>query len=252
VLGYVAATSACLEDALERIVRYFRLLGDPVEYELSHDGDEARWRSRRPWHTGPIPAPVAHFDVAVNVCSIRNNVGDAFTPRRAHLPHRAPDDPSELSRVLRCPIAFESDWIGFTFDASWLSAPMKQRDPALCQLLETLAGQTLEALPAPSELDRRVRRAVLAELDSGNPTLDAVAKRLGIGTRSLQRRLGEQGTTLSAVVDDLRAGMAKRYLTSTELTLDEIAFALSFHDRASFSRAFKRWTGTTPGAFRSS
>ncbi len=84
----------------------------------------------------------------------------------------------------------------------------------------------------------------------GPPTLEAAARGLALSKRTLQARLKEEGTTFKALLDQVRTGLAKSYLRSSEFELIEIAFLLGYADQSAFQRAFKRCTGASPRAFR--
>jgi AraC-like DNA-binding protein len=87
-------------------------------------------------------------------------------------------------------------------------------------------------------------------LRDGEPSIEHLAPRLGVSVRSLQRRLREAGTSYKQVLDQVRHDLALRYLTAGELSIGEVAFLLGFSEPSAFHRAFKRWTGSTPGEFR--
>jgi AraC-like DNA-binding protein len=96
----------------------------------------------------------------------------------------------------------------------------------------------------------RVRRQVLASLQTGEPTVDTVARLLGTTSRTLQRRLHHEGTSFQQVLDEVRREVAVTHMRGRRATIDEVAFLLGFEKPSSFHRAFKRWMGITPGEFR--
>ncbi len=96
----------------------------------------------------------------------------------------------------------------------------------------------------------RVRAAIHDGLIHGPPPAGAVARRLGLGQRTLQRRLGEIGTTYAAELENTRKSLAEGYLRDATLSLAEVAYLLGYDEQPSFFRAFRRWHGTTPGAWR--
>jgi AraC-like DNA-binding protein len=83
-------------------------------------------------------------------------------------------------------------------------------------------------------------------LHTGDANMDAVATRIGLSRRTLQRRLGDEDTTFEKVLDALRHQLAQHYLDGKKVSVNETAYLVGFSDPAAFSRAFKRWTGTTP------
>jgi AraC-like DNA-binding protein len=141
---------------------------------------------------------------------------------------------------------------GFAIGAQALDAPMDAVDPRMLATAEPLADAALRARsggsPA-SPLADRVAARLAASLPGGTD-ISEVADALHMSARTLQRRLEEEGTRYSAVLDGVRLERARAELADATRSLTEVAFALGFGDLATFSRAFKRWTGKPPGQFR--
>jgi AraC-like DNA-binding protein len=108
----------------------------------------------------------------------------------------------------------------------------------------------LGQLPRASDAVAQVRAAIHGELKGGDPSLDHVARKLGTSRRSLQRRLADEDLTYAQVLDDVRSTMARAYLAQRDLSIAEVAYLLGFTEQSSFTRAFRRWTRTSPGEFR--
>jgi AraC-like DNA-binding protein len=100
------------------------------------------------------------------------------------------------------------------------------------------------------ETAERVRRHFMSALRTGEPTIETVAHHLRTTSRTLQRRLLSEGTSFTQVLDEVRREMALSHMRGRRATIDEVAFLLGFEKPTSFHRAFKRWTGVTPGEFR--
>jgi AraC-like DNA-binding protein len=96
----------------------------------------------------------------------------------------------------------------------------------------------------------RVRASLLELLPSGQNSVDEVARRLALSKRSLQRHLNDEGSHFLDILNDTRRHLAEHYLTRSELAPAEISFLLGYRDSNSFQRAFKSWTGATPGGLR--
>jgi AraC-like DNA-binding protein len=92
---------------------------------------------------------------------------------------------------------------------------------------------------------------VAEELSRGVPTVEDVARRMATSERTLRRRLEEGGSSFRELLDDTRERLARNYVRDRRMALSEVAFMLGFSEPSAFHRAFKRWTGTTPAAFRS-
>ncbi|MFL5320421.1 MAG: helix-turn-helix transcriptional regulator [Myxococcaceae bacterium] len=106
-------------------------------------------------------------------------------------------------------------------------------------------------MPAPLFASALIPHALRFVREQGGVTLEKVAKKLHLSDRTLQRRLQEDGLNFAALVEELRQDTVKALLSAGELSLSEVAVKVGYTDGATFARAFKRWTGVTPGAFRS-
>lgn len=108
----------------------------------------------------------------------------------------------------------------------------------------------LQRLPKGEAATDAVRRCLAGELCNGQPTLEQIAPRLHMNPRTLHRRLDDEGTNCRRVLKDVRRELASRHLAERQLAISEIAFLLGFSEPSAFHRAFKRWTGHAPLAFR--
>jgi AraC-like DNA-binding protein len=125
-----------------------------------------------------------------------------------------------------------------------LTPPSPSR-PVL-DVLKAHSEAMLEKLESSKSTRGRVEELLTPLLPEGDATMDVIASRLGLSRQSLFRKLKAEGVTFEAVLDDLRHALALRYLNGDGLTVKETAFRLGFSEPASFSRAFKRWTGASP------
>jgi AraC-like DNA-binding protein len=246
VLEYIARSSATLGEALARVARYVRLLEDAAEVALLRQGYEV---TVVPGLGGGwfIQSDVMECLLAMTLRLLRELSGDAgLLPRAVEFRHAAPADTREHTRVFGVDVRFGTERDGITFAAAQLELPVVQADPRLAAILDRHAQELLARLPPAGSLVQRVRAALAAELRGGNPSLEQIASKLGMGTRTVRRHLQEEGTSLSLLLDELRRELAIRYLEEHTMTLEAIAFDLGFADARAFRRAFKRWTGRTP------
>jgi AraC-like DNA-binding protein len=137
------------------------------------------------------------------------------------------------------------------FDAAVLDWPLTTADPAALQLAREQCERALEALGFDGGIVARVR-PLISRSGGGFRSLDEVAARLHVSPRTLKRRLAERATTFSTLLDQARLERAQRLLASPRLSLEEIAERAGYSDVTNFTRAFRRWTGTTPAAYRRS
>jgi AraC-like DNA-binding protein len=132
---------------------------------------------------------------------------------------------------------------------SW-HMPTHRADPFLHATLKALAAQLQLTQPGDSTLERALRVRLRDALAQGRADAPRMAVLLGVSERTLQRRLTELGRSFSDVVEDFRREEAARLLATPGLHLVEVAGRLGYAEQTSFTRAFRRWTGTTPGAWR--
>ena len=133
--------------------------------------------------------------------------------------------------------------------ATW-QLPLRRRDPILRHVLEEHANEVLNRLPVRTGLAFEVQRLLAARVAGGDPSLKSIGRDLGMSSRTLQRRLTDEGVSFQRLLDDTRKGTARRYLADSTLAIGEIAYLLGYSEAAAFHRAFKRWYGQTPDAFR--
>ncbi|RZI85729.1 MAG: AraC family transcriptional regulator [Rubrivivax sp.] len=164
-----------------------------------------------------------------------------------------PGDMAPYRRIFGGSVRFDQDSNTLWGDTLYSALPIVSRDTASHSLLQGQALKQLEHLSRGQDpLIDQLQSLIRARLNLGKVTLEDMAAELKMPTRTLQRRLEEAGLNFRLMADDVRQSQARYYLRDTTMALAEMASALGFADHASFNRAFKRWTGLSPGAFRRS
>lgn len=174
-------------------------------------------------------------------------------PQAVYLAHPRPTDPQQVREYFdffRCPVHFDRPVSAVSFPASLLSVRLPSGDAVLKDLLEQHGRNVLQQRIRPPSWVEDVKRLLASLLLEGIPGKEAVAQQLGISTRSLHRRLQENGTHYRALLDAVRLEQARQQLRSTQLSSSDIAQRLGFHSRQAFMRWFRQHTGVTPGDFR--
>jgi len=195
-----------------------------------------------------VPAPVVEYSMAAIVRRVVEFTSQK--PREVRFPH-APLGPREdYARWLGVPTRFEAETAGVLFDDAALAAPCHGHDPNLFRFVKAHAELLLQNQSRDSTVRGQVRRLVVGLVAQGEPEVAAVARTLATSERSLQRRLQEEGTSFRDVVDDARKELALGYLGDRRLSVSEVAYLLGYAEAGAFVRAFKRWTGRTPGELR--
>jgi AraC-like DNA-binding protein len=249
VLSFAARSSATLGELLRLMGRYIRLLHEGVYLSLVEEGDAARLvHGHTPERIGPRQ-PVEGM-LALVVFQARLGVGEDFAPREVRFRHARPARVSEQERVFRAPVRYGCPRDELVLDRALLLRPQRHAEARLLALLDRQLGELLSGLPQGRPLLDAVKRRMADELPEREPVVAAVAAKLHMSARSLQRKLKGEGTSFAQLLADLRHDLARRYLADPRLSIGEVAFLLGFLDVTAFHRAFKRWTGSTPAEHR--
>ncbi len=244
------SASAKLGDAFRLLGRYQRLIHDASRVELTVESDRAWIRHLLPGGR-PAPRQTAEFLLAAWLRAGRRLTGLEWVPEEVHFAHDEPDSTVEHRRVFQSPLRFGAPDNRLVFAAKLLERACVRADADLLAVLRRLADQALEKSPSRETWSDRVRNAAAEELCEGDPSMERIASRLGMSVRSLQRRLSEEGTTYSDLLDRLRRELAVEYLADPRVSIGEAAFLLGYGELASFYRAVQRWSGKTPGQWSS-
>jgi AraC-like DNA-binding protein len=251
VLEYAARCAPTLGDAIGCVSRYFRLMNGAAEMTLAEDGtsDTVEWRFRVT--DGVRQPPAANdFVIASSLAFSKRTAKTYQPPLEIHFMHERPQHAAAYERLGPGKVKFNAPYNTLVLHRSRLATPMLQANPRVARAFEMHAQQLIERLDARNGIVGRVREEVATQLGTGTVTMHGTARRLAMSVATLRRRLEEQGTTFSSILDDLRKQLAEQYLTEPRSAISEIAFLLGFSDVASFDRAFKRWTGLSPSKFR--
>jgi len=248
VLGLALMSSETIGAALEVGLRYYRFLAPAWDLRLETI-------DRRGLLTAREAIPYNPFRVFATEALVGAIAGQGSFLLGRKLPvvelrlNYAKPDHYERYAELDMPIAFDHELTQAEFDAAVLAEPIAGADPATARLAERYCADEASANAWMDGLVTQVRRLLGSRLGS-YPDLEEVARMLQTSTRSLRRGLHSMGTSYQGLLDEARRARAEAWVRSTEMTSQQIAGQLGFSDVRSFRRAFKRWTGVTPNAYR--
>ncbi len=250
VLDFIVANAPTVGEGLARVLHYFPIVDTRATLTIVEQSEEfvITMESAQ----GDLPGPAQEFTFAALVLRSRASSEIAWPLKSVGFTMEVPGSSKEHERIFECPIRFGQPCAQLAVSRETWNLPVIGSNAALFGVLEEHATRLLGELPSdppPSLLDS-VRAVLREELGGGNVGAVYVAKRLGLGERTLQRRLGESDTTFIEVLASAREEMACEYLRTSGISLTEVAFLLGFAEQSSFSRAFKRWTGKSPGDWR--
>jgi AraC-like DNA-binding protein len=253
-VGLVARLSGSVGAALSSLQSSLMLHSTGIVVTLD-SGDVAQ---RRPAAISFSPKPGAHFGrqiVELSICASRNVVAmvsgnPEFRPLRVGFAHTEPTETAYAQKLFGCPVTYGESENYFSFDAEILGQSTAIRDAAY----EPIIRAYLEQMRGKLEPDivETTRVLIGKLLSSGRCTRDSVAECLHLHPRTLQRRLGEKGLTFAQIMDDYRKHLALDLVQRPSMPLAQVAIALGFSDQSTFNQAFRRWTETTPTAYRNS
>ena len=239
-----------LRGSFVRSERYGLVLGSAETYSLeqSNEGWFFSLDKAGDGRLGMLLSNEASMS-AVNVISKEVSTA-SFMPLAVYFKHAPRGDTSIYEEHFGCPVYFETDRDALLVSQDSMDAPNRLGDETIASFFDRHLAQELAALTNDEGLEQSVRRAVANVLSEGVPTLSSIASELGIGPRTLQRRLSDHGHSFQSVVDTARHELAQRLLRETAYSLAEVAFLTGFSEQSGFTRAFKRWAGKTPRSYR--
>ncbi len=171
-------------------------------------------------------------------------------PTAVHLVHRAPPDASAFTAAYGVAPTFSSPIYELVYAPGLAQLPIASFNSKLRDYFDEECRRLVDKLGAGTSLVEQVRKKLIAVMDGGDTSIEATAKALGMSSRSLQRRLADEGTRYNDLLADIRAELAKRYLARKTLSASEVAYLIGFTEPPAFFKAFKRWTGMTPREFQ--
>lgn len=249
--GFAWKSAPTLRGSFERAARYALVLTSVAGYEVEDCLGGAFMHLHREGERR-LGMRLSNEATLASIVAISREVSSQpVRPEAVYLKHAAPRDTAGHEAYFQCPVHFDSDMDAIRVSRRALLTPNRVGDPSIARFFDTLLSAEVRTLDDTVPLDRRVRDRVSTALSGGVPALSEVARELGMSGRTLQRRLAAEDTSFQSLVDEARRRLAMRLLgQDAEVALTEVTFMTGFSDQSAFTRAFRRWTGQTPGAFR--
>jgi AraC-like DNA-binding protein len=250
ILFYLTESSPTVSEALENLARYSATTNEALVVEISRRQAEVTLAIR----------PVQEFDEAHRqlfelltlwfLRTLHKETNRDFAPLRVTFTHARNAGLREVHRLLRCPVDFAEAVDRWVLPQRVMDLPIVSGDSHLLQILTAHADDLLDQRHSVTGLRSMVVNQLVSLLPSGESQAPAVARRLGMSTRSFTRHLAEEGTTFCEILERLRRSLAARYLADDRMSVQQIAWLLGYAEVGAFNHAFKRWTGTSPGRAR--
>ncbi|NVB80885.1 MAG: AraC family transcriptional regulator [Kofleriaceae bacterium] len=241
IVEYVCRSAPTLGEALRQWVRYLNLLDDAVRVALEIDEDRAYLRVVR---ESEAPAPASHeLCFALVALRLRELAAAPFRVTAVEFVHAG--DAAHYRAWFGAPVTFGAPITQLVLPRTALAISLTSADPKLLKILTRAADELQAHTSEDPTLTAQVSRVLQDALRADEGHIEHVARRLGLTTRSLQRRLKDEKTSFNAVREHVRRELSRKYLAQ-QLSIPEISFLLGFSEPSAFFRAFKRWTGQTP------
>lgn len=249
-LGELATNKPTLRAAIRSFEEHFRSFQQGASIGLETVGEGL---VRLSYRVGERLSGGLEADIDLTLGSalsfMRRFFGPRWRPREIHMVYGPVAHRQPLERALGAPVWFLQEASGIVFDAALLDRAQKGAEPRRVPALEAYLRQ-LEADSAMApDLVASLRIFIVSNL-AGDASADAAAARCGLSLRTMQRRLSARGLAYEKLVDETRRDIAERLLATTKLPVAEIAGHAGYNDPANFHRAFLRWAGATPSAYR--
>lgn len=248
VLGYAALSCRNLGTAMQVIVKFHHLTSNAFEIAIVEDGE---WTFARQW----IKPQYARWRVVIDeehvtgiwrVISSLLHSESSITQTRIEFAHSEPKYGALCRDLLGGMPVFGAPETSIAFPTAWLSRPVQTADHTVEQVCESQCDQLVEQMRPAGGLIDDVRRLILAVPPNCAPKLDAIANKMLVSTRTLERRLHAAGTSFRKIENEVRMRLAAQYLSLGYMSAKEIAYMLGYSQPGTFHRAFKKWYGVTP------
>jgi AraC-like DNA-binding protein len=250
LLEFAVRSQTTLGGAMSSLRRLLPLIIESAELQVAASAETALLQFEpppgEPCEPSAVEFAMACLQIGLRRCTGRKDL----TPREVRFRHARPAHTKTHDAVFRAPLTFGAASNGLVLPLEMLSLPLVQADSALSATLQRIGEAFVAAQPRALTWRQAVRKRIADQLSSDGCSCEEIARSLAVTPRTLLRRLKEEATTFRDELDVIRHEKAVTYLRDTTLSVSELAYLLGFSSVATFHRAFKRWTGTTPGDYR--
>jgi AraC-like DNA-binding protein len=249
VVGYAMMSSPDLQTGLVRLIRYLCIVSDAAVITLE-PGAGGRW-VRLELYGGECPIPRQRYDYGLLtlLTFCRWMLSRPLKPLVTAFTHSVPMSIAAYNEAFNSPLEFDAKFNGFLVSKEDLACKLPTASPELVEIHDRIAGLALLKFEK-HDTTHRAREAIARRLQDGTPLRSTIASDLKMSDHTFQRRLTDEGTSFTGLVDETRRELAQHHLTDVRMTFSEIAYLLGYSDQSTFFRACHRWFGEAPGEYR--
>lgn len=250
-LGLAFLASDTVHDALARLARFSRVISSGLALRLEEEGELTEL-------IVDVPAVVLQQDfefaaidfgigMIMKMCDL--TLGEYVSPLHVQLQRPSPEDIDEFASLLGSRVSFDQADTRITFVTADISGRLINANPELARINDEQV-ETYLATFLDSSVVHLTAAAIVESLSQGVPGQGEIAAQLNMSGRTLQRKLKQEGSSFSTLLQDCRCELAQKYLSQPQRSVIEVAYQLGFSEPSTFSRAFKQWTGQSPAEYR--
>ena len=249
-VGYVMLSCQTVKDSLQQLTHYQRYLGEGMRCNLIEADDHYRLSFEGVGDQQPVSSQTLEAKLSACMHYARWVTRGPVVPLQVFLRHDYNADPDVYTELFLCPVQERAEFNGFLLPKSFVEQELPSHDPVMLEQHRRMANEMISHSFNPFSV--RVKGLMREWLPVGEATQKKVADALTLTTKTLQRRLQEEGTAFSTLLDECREEAACAYLLQPSIELVEIADLAGFADYSSFAKFFKRRTGMPPSTWRAS
>lgn len=254
IMGFAAMSSDRIDKAIEITLSYHELTSNRYDLELTIQGATA------------IIFPIAKPDFFHDMVDIAEDslagvwrllelflgagMTSEFANASAHFEHTEPSYIDAYADTFKCPCHFRAERTELRFPAGWMSLPVATANPAVAELCRSMCGRILGPRHGRTTTSEDIARLLLGRSGRRILPLEEAADRMNMSPSQLRKRLYREGTSYKRIVAETRMALARHYLNTSRLTVQNIAYLLDYSEAAAFTRAFKREVGVSPQEYR--
>jgi AraC-like DNA-binding protein len=255
LLAFACGTAKTLLEAIDLFMLHVPLYTSVFvwHFEKHKDGRATLSMRRRQEFDRPGAIFADEFRMGDLIMAARWMTSVVVKPLEVHFAHAEPPCAAEIRNFFGCPVIFGSPPCALLFSPEQLALPCTRHDPWLAAYAQReIESVEKQMASEPASVAGRVEQQLVTSFGTSAPSLEEIARRLGMSERTLRRHLAIERTSFRELVESARRQHAERLLAASLLTPQEIGFWLGFSDQSAFTRAFRRWTGQTPTQYRAS
>jgi AraC-like DNA-binding protein len=246
-LGYAWLASSTLERAFHRLSRFQHIVTNAYEVDI-HRGKINYQVSIRYSKQNPPFQARSESIISTLLCMSRMNFGNSLKVQTLSFVHSQPKNIDKYLNVFNCQPKFNACCDSISFSMQDIRKKLPSANHIFAEMMDQSIIKALNKLEN-NNIVSQVKSLILEQLSCGKVTEEDISGLLNMSKRKLQLQLANQNVRFKRLLDEIRSSLAKEYLQEKNLCLSEIAFLLGFSEVSSFSRAFKRWTGVSPGQY---